>query len=192
MRGSTFIVVAGLLLLPALPLSGQSPPPFSRLELLAAGAVDVGIGDLADFWRSRHGGLLRLSTPFYFGTAAAALQSSSYDALRPEQPDFRMRTATVEWNYTAPLIARARVFVGAHAGATAMNFIEQQTDNVDENEFLAGVQAGLSIPIAGGFGATVIGTRRRVYTRHPLRLTSVVIGLHYSRRTPGLLREVLE
>lgn len=194
MMRTVLAVLATLVAQAAAPAAAQSRGPFSTLELLAAGAADVQIGDLDDFWRPGRGWLIRLSTPFYLGTAAAGFQNASYAARSVEQPDFRLRTATVEWNVDVRSAAEVRGFAGVHAGATAMNFVErvQKTDNVDENEFVAGLQAGLSVPIGGGFGATVFAAHRKTYTRHPLRLSFLALGIHYSRATPERLRELLE
>lgn len=171
---------------------GQSRP-FSTLSLFGGPAVDAEVGNLDDFWNARHGYLLRLSTPFYLGSATAGFQDASFGARSLEQPDFHMRTFTIEWSAGADLPAGAHGFAGVHAGAAAMHFLEREvTFNGDENEFLLGAQGGVGVPLTSRLSVTALGGHRKVFTRIPLRMTFASLGLSYTVRTPAALREVLE
>ena len=99
----------------------------------------------------------------------------------------------IEWNAERGLAGALRVFGGLHAGAVSMRFAgAQSAGNVNENEFGAGVQAGFVLARSKGIGASVDGSYRRVFTRRPLGLTRVAVGLHYSTEVPSAIREFLD
>lgn len=175
-------------------LAAQRSDPFSTLEILAGPSTDLGVGRLADYWRSNTGVFVRLATPFHFGEAAAAVQRTSFSTRSPDQPDFRLLAASVEWNADLPAGRFGRLFGGVQAGSVSMHFLDNDdiVGNEDENEFLAGVQGGWSIPVGRGLGATVMLSHRKVFTRIPMRLTSASAGVHLVLPTPRRLREILE
>ncbi|MEX2582117.1 MAG: hypothetical protein WD766_02515 [Gemmatimonadota bacterium] len=194
MTRNTAAFTAALLLLCLRPLAGQPAEAFSILDVQAAGVLNVDSGELGDLWRSRHGFLVRLATPFYIGTGAIAVQQTGFGGRRPDRPDFRMRTATAEWNVDGQFSRGVRGFAGVHAGSTGMSFLDAEhlSDNTEENEFVAGIQGGASLRLSGGLAATAIASHRKVFTRHPLRLTFLTLGLGYSFATPRALRAFLE
>lgn len=189
--------LVSLALLPAAQLMSSADlaaQPFSTLTISAGMATDLATGRLADYWKTEPGGYLRVATPFYLGDIALAAHRTSFPTKDAARPDFHLLTTTIEWNAELGLPRGAAAFGGAQVGSAAMHFEDNDdiAGNENENEFLAGIQAGVEVPIARGVGFTVVGSQRRIFTRIPMRLTSVGAGLHVTFRTPGRLREILE
>jgi hypothetical protein len=176
-------------------LVAQTSPPFSELDLLAAFSSHIAIGDLSDYWGASPGVTLRIGSPFYAGSIALGVHSNTFEADTPEQPDFRMYALTAEWNAEHDIGEMASTFIGAQIGSAGMSFHEREhhrTENEDENEFLTGAQVGVRSTLWRRLGASLILSHQKVFTRLPLRLTTVVIGLSYSLSTPDWLRRPLE
>lgn len=188
------LILLLLLLLSATALGAQQRAPFGTMEVMVGGVGVVGLGLLEDYWRAEHGGAIRVSTPFYVGSAAATIQILEFDARSPDQPPFGMRTYALEWSLEGAVAGGVTLGAGIQAGAASMTFDDDGRfwQNVDENEFVAGLQAGLSVGGRRGAGATLRGTHRRLFTRHPIDLTSLTVGIHYTFTTPAPIRDFLQ
>lgn len=174
------------------PLHAQSAAPFSTLRFTAGAVADVNIGRLANYWEGEPGAMLRVATPFYLGATNLALVAAEFESLAPAQPDFELRTLTLGWGMSAPVGAALTVGAGGHVGSAFIDFEDEEGSNSGENEFAAGLEATLSLALWRGLGATAQATRRRIFTRVPIDLTSVALGLAYTVRTPGPLRDFLD
>lgn len=189
-----------LLLLPALigPRPFAQGEPFETLSLTASGQVDLG-GGLDDSgyhssWTPGPGLALRVSTPFYLGTAHAGVQTAWHDGADPLP------------GYLAMLVhgglgARLSLPLGLEAepallaGILSMDFLQDETISAAvrrESELVLGASLDVSAPLTSSLRAIAGVQAVQVYTAPRFRLMSVTAGLRWTARTPGWLRGLLD
>lgn len=173
--------------------AGQAEAPFSSLSLSAGLGAHVGRDQLREYWRPGRAVIARVETPFHVGSVAVSVARARFAALRAEQPDFVALSRSVEWNLRRTVIGGVDGFAGGRVGAFDMRFENPPTarGNPDENELLAGLQAGIRVRLPPRTAFRMALETERVFTRVPMDISVVTAALEYGFPTPAWMVAVL-
>jgi hypothetical protein len=193
-RAATLLLFLSLAASARNPSSAQPPrdSAFSALRIRVAGARNVNREPLHDFWRAGTGGVVAVTTPFYFGTVGAGATLIPFRARDSGRPSFRALLLSIDWGIELAAPGPLRGRAAARVGDFVMIVENPDVWLESESELFAGGELSASIGLRRGLAATLAGSLARVHTRPPIDLAVLTLGLEYSTRTPGWLRAFLE
>ncbi len=191
-----FVLLWGLMLIPALGFAQGNPQPFS--------IVSIGIGynppmlkyDLNEFWEAGAGGQFLIETPFYWGIAGVAVQAAPFRGRSAAFPDYLMVEALLNWGPELRLQRTLFLRAALQSGVSYWRFEENQAyaglGNVWESEFQAGVLLAVSAAPLSDWRIDVRLRRTVIFTRKQIWFTALQVSLVRSFSTPAWLKKILE
>ena len=180
------LALVALLAAPAAAQDGET------LTLSLGGEVPVS-GRLGPAWAPGPGAMGAAAVPLHGGVLRASADWIPHDAQTSEVPDFEALTLALGWGPEARL-GPVRLRAGAEVGMGRYDFEDDDVfgANVsEESELLAGLYAGVRVPVAGPVEAWAEGGVRRVFFSTPADVGAVRAGVAVRLRSPRWLRDAL-
>lgn len=169
-----------------------NPKAFSRIDISAGGAYNVGDSEIHDFWEPGYGADISVTTPFYLGAAEAGAAYHRYDVTTADVPRFDALLVFVGWGLAFDPVPAATWYNGFRIGNNRMSFDEETFPGIrNESEFLLGAQSKLSLRVFGQTGIFAAAHFTQTYTFIRYRTIYVSAGLTTSFSSPSWLQTIL-
>jgi hypothetical protein len=174
--------------------AGDKPAAFETITLgveFIAGSASESFGDM---WDPSNGGLFRIDTPFYLGTAEVGVLVFNNNNLSSSVPPFRSVNFFLGWGFEWALPLRFAWFTGVRAGGFYMDFDDDEVaDEVKtESELAFGLSTALRYQLGERWSVLASAQYLKVYTHHRIEYGFFGFGVSRTFTTPGGLREFLE
>lgn len=169
--------------------------PFGSMAIELSWSAEPLRQSLAPDWRTGNGIVVKVGVPFYKGEIRGGTRFRSYNANRPELPDFQAMTFFMQWSAAVLSFGKVRLSAGFSLGNFLMRFDEHPRyaglGKVTESEVVGGLLTAVSLEPLKNWRITAELRHEQVFTRRKINLTSVSAGLTKTLDLPGWLTAAL-
>ncbi len=159
--------------------------------VLELGAITNRSG-LHRFWQAEAVPTFIVNLPFYRGQVQAGWQMTTFRKVEDEVPNFNAHFIFIGWGMNRSLPGGLSVTGGIQTGSVLMTFRGVPSYAGHESELGTALYAALRYRPRQHWSARISWLRQRIYTRIPIYLTYVSVGLGYTFETPKWLCDFLQ
>ncbi len=164
---------------------------FSVIEWAAGPLFEIGHRELGQYWRYAGGLGLNARTPFYFGTAELGVELRSYEEF--QAVEFQQMYCYLAFLTELALSRNISGSCGVSVGNTLFRFGSEENERLRyESELTLGLKAGLTVLLKRNLVVRLGFSHEKIFTHHPIVMTSYGLMLGFRMNTPHWLRNFLK